>query len=322
MIKSQVRPPNPLDSLGILILIIGFSTGQAACASIGPTAVKLQPLDGHSGLTVVAHNETNLCRVSIDLDDSSRLHVNSILLKDDVKVHWRLGSIAACTSIPEMGYPTRPEFYGAVVCFSDNNCGILRVGNSNATIPRRFNLQSSPERMIFCDWLRLFVVAGTKTTSKEVRASGSPKQAPNMRRIVRGVIEFIRPSASSSSTSPTDTSDLRTIKAEGQHCGSFELFRGERIFALSQWTHRKDQGTKHGLVLIGTGPSDHKSPREGRLLFIEATTDPSGKIQCKIKKQVSQSSAVRCVAVFQSSYFVCGVGKVLRMYAYDGREKR
>ncbi|KAL9095200.1 MAG: hypothetical protein Q9165_002456 [Trypethelium subeluteriae] len=287
------------------------------------STVKLRLENEDSASSALAYNESDLCTIAIDPEDSGRLQVNKVLLKDDLGAYWDSGPIAACARIPKYGFSTGSELAGALICYSGQGLHIQKINNSSTAIPKRLPLESSPYRMMFCDWLRLFVVVGTKMTTKKAQGSISRRHNTEIRRATRGVLEFLRPERRLSGSSNGNFND--TIPGsghKGQHCGTFELLKGERIFCLTQWTHHKSQGSKYGLILIGTGASDATSPREGRLLFIEAALDQSGEVTCKIKKQVQHSSPVRAIATFQRNYFICGVGKSLRMYAYEEREKK
>ncbi|KAF2232586.1 hypothetical protein EV356DRAFT_534515 [Viridothelium virens] len=302
---------------------IGIRLGQWTCVSMGITAVKLRLEHEDSASSALAYNESDLCTVTIDPDDSGRLHIESVLLKDDLGAYLQSGPIAACASIPNNGSSTKLDFAGALICFSGHALHIQKINYSSTTIPRRLPLESSPYRMMFCDWLRLFVIVGTKITTRQAQGSTPRKHNVEIRRATRGVLEFLRPETRLVGPSNSNVNDkIATNGSKYQYCGTFELLKGERIFCLTQWTHQRGEGSKYGLILVGTGASDATSPREGRLLFIEAALNQSGEVTCKIKKQVQHSSPVRAIAVFQRNYFICGVGKSLRMYAYEEQEKK
>ncbi|KAL9078647.1 MAG: hypothetical protein Q9157_002446 [Trypethelium eluteriae] len=294
---------------------LGFSSNSIA--------VKLRLEHEDSASSALAYNESDLCTVTIDPDDSGRLQIESVLLKDDLGAYLQSGPIAACASIPNNGSSTKLDFAGALICFSGHALHIQKINYSSTTIPRRLPLESSPYRMMFCDWLRLFVIVGTKITTRQAQGSTPRKHNVEIRRATRGVLEFLRPETRLVGPSNSNVNDkIATNGSKYQYCGTFELLKGERIFCLTQWTHQRGEGSKYGLILVGTGASDATSPREGRLLFIEAALNQSGEVTCKIKKQVQHSSPVRAIAVFQRNYFICGVGKSLRMYAYEEQEKK
>ncbi|KAI9663098.1 MAG: hypothetical protein M1821_008146 [Bathelium mastoideum] len=297
---------------------------RATSFSMGPTAVKLTPGDGDRSSTALAYNDSSLCIVSVDPNDCDRLNIETMLLKYRDGKPLPLGSIAACARVPRNGGFLSNELSGSLFCFSGHVCYVQEIDDDERkTVPWQIPLQSTPERLLFCDWLRLIVVAGTRNSSKEASSKTSGGRASSMQRATRGVLEFVKPGASFSDPENSRNSYAsRALKYEDQPYGYFELQKGERIFALTQWTHQRDRGSKHGLILVGSGKSDPKSPRTGRLLFIEATEGSSGHIDCKIKKQILQTGPVRCVTVFQRNHFVCGVGNLLRMYRYEEQEKK
>ena len=311
---------------GLQILIItgnDIKIGQVTAVSMGSTAVKLKAGNEDSSSTAIAYNDSDLCIVSIDSDDPNRLQVNKILLKDDVGLGLQAGPVAACTWILTNEYPPVPELAGSLVCTSGNTWQLLKLDSERTMIPRGLPLESTPERMIFCNWLRMFVVAGTKSSVSQVPPSNPRKLLPQTKRVTRGVLEFIRPRPSCYDPfAPPSIEKSLATNTESQKCGSFELLRGERIFTLTQWTHQRDQGSKYGHLLVGTGPSSPASLREGRLLFIEASVDQSGQVTCKIKKPLSHSKPVRSIAIYQGRYFICGVGKSLRVYGYEEQERK
>ena len=285
---------------------------------MGLTAVKLRTGGDDPDSSAIAYTDSDICNILIDPHDPERLEIDRILLKDQFEVSSQLRPIAACAVVPKNRYPPASELAGSLVYFSDDVCHIQEVTKKKVTIPRRLRLESTPRQIIFCDWLRMFVVAGTQNNIQQFRSNNARKNFAEIRRITRGILEFVRPGTPSfASNTPRGKDDPSTIVRCNQQCGSFKLLRGECIFALTQWTHQKDQGIRYSFILVGTGRSDARSPRKGRLLFIKATIEHAGNVSCKIQKSIPHSGPVRCVAVFQRNFFICGVGKSLKVYAHE-----
>ncbi|PTU20593.1 hypothetical protein P175DRAFT_0501214 [Aspergillus ochraceoroseus IBT 24754] len=240
---------------------------QAAPQHLGHTSVKVQGRGTNALLTCSNGFWQVVCPRE---DETSDCTVQRIWITDQNNPAYHPKSIHSFATLNSAD-AEKNSLSGSLFCIADGQLIICTLYQNVRTIPRRINLPGSAHKLAYSQHLRSLIVAYTQTTFET--------DSDPIKRYTRPHIEFVDPDLQH----PIDG----TLEIEGAEEEKDKPWRprgaaGEKISCILEWTPRKGDEEYH-FIIIGTSRRTH--PDRGRVIFLQASRDPSSpsRIECSVK---------------------------------------
>ncbi|TKA62902.1 hypothetical protein B0A49_11170 [Cryomyces minteri] len=191
---------------------------------------------------------------------------------------------------------------GLILCISGNDCLIAQLDDDPKAVPRRLNLEGTPNRLVYSEQLQTLIAATIQTDVKPITTS-TPRQRPTERRVVRGMIEFL----------PTHGQDP---------IETFLLHPGEKVYALAEWTYTNEQRKRYWQLVLGTGLAQIDGGQRGRLTFLQRRVDEQGRASLKIGKYLSFPTPVYAIAAYEATGLILTYSNYVSMFRFSVEERK
>ncbi|KAK4541683.1 hypothetical protein LTR36_007827 [Oleoguttula mirabilis] len=280
-----------------------YRCGDNHTVDFGSTAVKLVQVPNNRS-QACAMSGADTCLLSWDGRDVYSLVISNMWISDKERPELAQGPVVACTQMPQADALAFPELADYLVMVSGDEIFITSIQTSPTTVPRQVPVSGTPNRLLYAEQQRCFVVASTKTA---IRSFPTPSSRPEERRQIWPAIDFIP----ARSDKPTFTYDLQP---------------GQRVHALLEWSFRLDESKSYSFVLVGGTRIRSDGSQGGFVTFLQPINRSWEVVDVKVQdgsRGIRKFDApVYALALWDELTYVVCYGQYIMLYRFLVKERR
>ena len=235
--------------------------------------------------------------------------VHGIWITDRDRPALQQGILSAFTQVVDSWLPRGVPglTFGFLVCLDGNRLRVVKVDDSQKPhmVPRSLQIQGSPERMIYSNFLnRLIVLFHKLSISSETYDRGHDSFTT---RNLHAFIAFLDPDVDLDIRANPNAIDIKQEDRPGKSENMLPFGRKptERCIGMMEW-YPKIDGNQHHMLIVTTKSTPDANPR-GRLLFCSLPQGIVKHARVELKKAINLDSPAYSVAAFpdQNSIAYC-----------------